>query len=79
MKTLFLTFLLGLTLLNGCDALSKAKDETVEAMDNLKTEAVDIKEGVEEKIDQVNEAKEDVGEAVDAVNEAAGSLKAITE
>lgn len=50
----------------GCtEDLLKAKDETVEAVDNLKNEAM--------------EAKEDVENAVEAVNEAAGSLKAIGE
>ena len=65
MKTLFLILTFASFTLFGaaCDALSKAKDETVEAVDNLKNEAVDIKEGVEEKIDQVNEAKEEIGRA----------------
>ena len=66
-------------LLPACDQFSKAKEETLEAADNLKEEAIDIKEGVEKTVDQVNQAKDSVLEATDAVNQAVTDLKAIGE
>lgn len=55
----------------------KIKEESLEAVDNLKIEAVELQEEVSETLNQVEEAKNSVVHAVDAVNEANEDLKAI--
>ena len=66
-----------LLVLSGCDQLSKATEETIEAGQNLKQEALEIKEDVVETVDQVNEAKNSVIEATEAVNQAVTDVKSI--
>ncbi len=55
--------------LTGC-ALQKAQKESAEAIQNLQTEALKIKTGVETSVTQFNEAKDSVENAVDAVQDA---------
>lgn len=80
-KVLFiLTFALFLNFGTGCsEDILKAKDETVEAVDNLKNEATEIKEDVEVKIDQVNEAKESIENAADSIYKAAEDMKTVID
>lgn len=66
-----------LFVLSGCSYFSKATEETLEAVDNVKQEAEDISNEVKETVDQVNEAKDSVLEATDAVNEAVDDLQSI--
>lgn len=78
--TASLAVLIACATLTGCtEEIMKAKQETTEAVDNLKAEAINIGEGVQEKIDQVNQAKDSLEEAADAVNQAKEDLKAITK
>lgn len=69
--------LAALLLLPACDKLSKATEETLEAADNIKQEAVDLKDGVVETVDQVNKAKNSILNATDAVNQAVTDVQSI--
>lgn len=78
-STIFLIALVLLVLTACAGQFSKAKEETVEAVENLKNEAVEIKEGVENTLEEIKEAKESVEEASEAINEATDDIKAIVE
>ena len=52
--------------------------EATEAIDNLTEEAVSIKDGLERKVGQFQQAGESVSNAIDAVQTAKDDLKAIT-
>lgn len=79
MTRLHATLLLALILLTGCNSLEQAKQESLEAVDNLKTEATEIKEGVDIKLQQIETAKDSVVNAASAVNQAKEDVKALTE
>ena len=55
-----------------------AKKETVEAVQNLQNEAIQVKHTVEVKTQQVKQAANSVSAAADSISKASEDLKAVT-
>lgn len=70
--------LAGSILLAGCEnVILDAKNETVDAVKNLQTEAINVKEGFETKIEQIEKAKDSVGNAVKSVDQAMTDVRTV--
>ncbi len=78
MKLLLASTLI-LLVLSGCNELETMKTETTEAVTNLQNEAIDLKNTVDQKVDQVNTAVDSVGTAVNSMNQAMDDVKAVTK
>lgn len=78
MVRLLALFLLSVVMLSACSGLGRAQKEASEAVVNLSNKAVEIKDSVDTKLDQIDTAKNSVVNAVDAVNKATDDLKTVT-
>ena len=66
-------------LCTGCqNPFSSVQKETTEAVNNLKNDALNVKEGVDNKIDQVNTAVQSVKDAANSVDKAVQDIKTAT-
>lgn len=76
--------ILAVLILPGCtlDELSArlfdAKNETMEAAENLKNEALSVKHTVEVKTQQVKQAADSVSKAADSITQASEDIQAVT-
>lgn len=62
----------------GCNSvILDAKNETVDAIKNLQTEATNVKEGFETKIKQLQDAKASVDQAFKSVDQAVNDVKTV--
>ncbi|MEK7146547.1 MAG: hypothetical protein AAB802_05215 [Patescibacteria group bacterium] len=82
MKKLALLLAVSLLALSGCGTLEanffSLKKESTEAVENLTTEAVRIKETVETEVEKAEQAADSVSTAIDAAQEAKEDLQNLT-
>lgn len=82
MKKLASLLVVSLLVLSGCESLEanffSLKKESAEAVENLTTEAVRIKETVETEVQKAEQAADSVSTAIDAAQKAKDDLQNLT-
>jgi peptidoglycan hydrolase CwlO-like protein len=80
MKKILATLIFSTLLLSACDpsVFQKVGKEAGEAAQNLATEAAEIKESVEEKVEDLQYAADSIKDASEAFGQAKESLKDLT-